>query len=47
MDGPTPAVILDAVVTSLRKREVNGLIELPKPPKFRRGGPGRPWVGCG
>jgi hypothetical protein len=37
MDGPTPAVILGAVVTSLRKREVNGLIELPKPPKFRRG----------
>ena len=32
-----PAVVPDAVVTSLKAREVNGLIELPPPPRFRRG----------
>ena len=37
MDGITPAVVPDAVVTSLKAREVNGLIELPPPPRFRRG----------
>ena len=28
MDGITPAVVPDTVVTSLKAREVNGLIEL-------------------
>jgi transcriptional antiterminator RfaH len=37
MDGATPAAVPDAVITSLKRREVDGLIELPKPPKFRRG----------
>ena len=37
MDGITPAVVPDTVVTSLKAREVNGLIELPPPPRFRRG----------
>ena len=37
MDGITPAVVPDAVVTSLKAREVNGLIELPPPPRFQRG----------
>ena len=37
MDGITPAVVPDTVVTSLKTREVNGLIELPPPPRFRRG----------
>ena len=37
MDGFVPAVVPDAVVTSLKAREVNGLIELPPPPRFRRG----------
>jgi transcription antitermination factor NusG len=30
-------MIPDAVVAALRAREVGGLIELPKPPKFHRG----------
>jgi transcriptional antiterminator RfaH len=39
MDGIAPAAVPDTVVTSLRAREVNGLIELPPPPppRFRRG----------
>jgi transcription antitermination factor NusG len=37
MDGITPAVVPDTVVTSLKAREVNGLIELPSPPRFQRG----------
>ena len=37
MDGITPAAVPDTVVTSLKAREVNGLIELPPPPRFRRG----------
>jgi len=38
MDGSTPAAIPDAVVASLKAREVSGLIELPPPPpRFRRG----------
>jgi len=36
MDGITPAVVPETVVTSLKAREVNGLIELPPPPQFRR-----------
>ena len=37
MDGITPAAVPDTVVTSLKAREVNGLIELPPPPRFQRG----------
>jgi transcriptional antiterminator RfaH len=37
MDGPTPAAVPDAIVASLKARENNGLIELPQPPRFRRG----------
>lgn len=38
MDGATPAVVPDAVIASLKAREVGGLIELPPPPpRFRRG----------
>lgn len=37
MDGDTPAVVPNAVIRSLKSREVGGLIELPKPPKFKRG----------
>jgi transcriptional antiterminator RfaH len=37
MDGATPAIVPDGVIGELRAREVNGLIELPVPPKFHRG----------
>jgi transcriptional antiterminator RfaH len=37
MEGIKPAVVPDTVVTLLKAREVNGLIELPPPPQFRRG----------
>jgi transcription antitermination factor NusG len=37
MDGITPAVVPEAVVASLKAREVSGLIELPPPPRFRHG----------
>src|SRR5262245_20151865 len=37
MDGVAPAVVPDGVITALKAREVGGLIELPKPPKFRPG----------
>ena len=38
MDGATPARVPDAMVVSLKAREVSGLIELPPPPpRFRRG----------
>jgi transcription antitermination factor NusG len=37
MDGVAPAVVPDAVVVALRAREVDGLIELPVPPRFQRG----------
>ena len=38
MDGFAPAIVPDAVVASLKAREVSGLIELPPPPpRFRRG----------
>ena len=32
MDGVQPAVVPDAVIAEIRKREVGGLVELPKPP---------------
>jgi len=31
MDGVQPAVVPDAVIAEIRKREVGGLVELPKP----------------
>jgi len=37
MDGITPAVVPDTVIDSLKAREVGGLIELPKPPRFKAG----------
>ncbi|MBR0732413.1 hypothetical protein JQ595_27045 [Bradyrhizobium japonicum] len=38
MDGIAPARVPDALVASLKAREVSGLIELPPPPpRFRRG----------
>ena len=37
MDGIAPAVVPAAVIDGLRAKEVGGLIELPKPPKFRPG----------
>jgi transcriptional antiterminator RfaH len=37
LNGGTPAVVPDDVITAIRRREVGGLIELPKPPRFRTG----------
>jgi transcriptional antiterminator RfaH len=37
LSGGTPAVVPDGVITALRTREIGGLIELPRPPKFRSG----------
>src|SRR5262245_58009936 len=37
MDGVAPAIVPAAVIDGLKAREVGGLIELPKPPKFRPG----------
>jgi transcriptional antiterminator RfaH len=37
MDGPRPARVSDAVIAELRGRERNGLVELAKPSRFRRG----------
>jgi len=37
MDGIAPAVVPDGVIATLKAREVDGLIELPRPPKFRPG----------
>jgi transcription antitermination factor NusG len=36
MDGDRPARVPDAVITELRGRERNGLVELARPPRFRR-----------
>ena len=53
MDGVVPATVPDTVISSLKAREIGGLIELPKPPRFRRGdhvrvlrGPFAGHVGC-
>jgi transcription antitermination factor NusG len=35
MDGTGPAKVADAVIEEVRRREVNGLIELPKPSLHR------------
>jgi transcriptional antiterminator RfaH len=37
MDGAGPAKVPDGVIAEIRRREVNGLIDLPKPPPLRRG----------
>src|SRR5262245_62292494 len=37
MDGVSPAIVPDATIAALRAREVGGLIELPKPPRFKPG----------
>jgi transcription antitermination factor NusG len=37
MDGLAPAIVPDLVIGEIRKREVGGLIELPKPPPARLG----------
>ena len=41
MDGAKPARVPDAVIAELRGRERDGLIELVKPPRLRRGDPVR------
>ncbi len=37
LDGARPARVPDKVIDDLRRRERNGLIELPPPPGFRHG----------
>jgi transcriptional antiterminator RfaH len=37
LDGATPAKVPDDVIAALRARETDGLINLPRPPKFRPG----------
>src|SRR5260370_23149979 len=37
MNGIGPAAVPDAVIEDLKGRETNGLIDLPRPPKFRAG----------
>jgi transcriptional antiterminator RfaH len=37
MNGVGPAAVPDGVIEDLKARETGGLIELPKPPKFRSG----------
>ena len=37
MDGVHPARVPDAVIAEIRSRERGGLVELPKPPGFRKG----------
>jgi transcriptional antiterminator RfaH len=37
MSGIQPAKVADEVIEDLRKREINGLIELAKPPKLKAG----------
>ena len=37
MDGDKPAKVPDAVIDDLKKRERDGLIELPPPPGLQRG----------
>jgi transcriptional antiterminator RfaH len=37
LNGGTPAVVPDGVIAQLKEREVKGLIELPRPPKFHPG----------
>ena len=37
MAGDGPARVPDSVISEIRSRERNGLVELAKPPRFRRG----------
>jgi transcriptional antiterminator RfaH len=37
LDGMAPARVPDTVIDEIRAREVRGLVELAKPPKFRSG----------
>jgi transcriptional antiterminator RfaH len=37
LSGGTPAAVPDGVIMALQARETGGLIELPRPPKFRPG----------
>jgi transcriptional antiterminator RfaH len=37
MNGVGPAAVPDGIISDLRARETGGLIDLPKPPKFRTG----------
>jgi transcriptional antiterminator RfaH len=37
LDGASPARVPDAVIAEIRSRERNGLVELPRPPRFKPG----------
>ena len=37
LSGGTPSAIPEGVIMALRARETDGLIDLPRPPKFRAG----------
>ena len=37
MNGVGPAAVPDGVIADLKGRETGGLIDLPRPPKFRTG----------
>lgn len=37
LDGAAPAKVPDAVIAEIRSRERGGLVDLPRPPKFRPG----------
>src|SRR6516165_3704446 len=37
LNGATPAVVSDQIIAEIRRREVDGLIELAPPPALRRG----------
>jgi transcriptional antiterminator RfaH len=37
LSGGTPAAVPNGVIADLKARETGGLIELPRPPKFRPG----------
>ena len=37
MDGDRPARVADTIIDDIRKREVGGIVRLPKPPPFQPG----------
>ena len=37
LDGGRPANVANAIVAAIRSRERDGLVDLPKPPRFKRG----------